>query len=79
MDNQKIIIYSTMTIIVIAILIVIIFGISKLIDNRSTKVSDLYVERVCIENHLYYYVPGFYKGGLAPVLDDNGIPIRCNR
>jgi len=79
MDNQKIIIYSTMTVIVIAILISVIFGISNLIGSKSIKATDLYVEKLCIENHFYYYVPGFYKGGLAPVLDDDGIPIRCSK
>lgn len=67
------------TAIIILIIIIIFLGITKIINGTFIKTGDLYVEKICIEKHLYYYVPGLYKGGLAPVLDDVGIPIHCER
>jgi hypothetical protein len=41
----------------------------------NSIIPDL--EAVCIEGHVYYYTPGFHRGGIAPKLNDDGTPCQC--
>jgi len=59
--------------------VLLILGCSIESDGHDVNTSALItVKKICIEDHYYYYVPYSHKGGIAPVLTDDGKPIHCD-
>lgn len=39
--------------------------------------KDFNIENKCIEGHIYYLNRGYNAGGIAPKLNDDGTPCKC--
>jgi hypothetical protein len=48
----------------------------KVWDDFNTVKGWSDFRKICIEGHAYY-TNGLYSGGIAPVLTDDGKPVKC--
>ena len=46
--------------------------------NVKDTNSNLAIDTVCIQHHVYYETLGTYQGGIAPKLSDDGRPCHCD-
>ncbi len=66
----------------IALALPMIFGCGPNPEQKGSVITiqdfdKIRIKKLCIEGHWYYYTAGECKGGIAPVLTDDGKPVKC--
>jgi len=45
--------------------------------SSCAQMQDFYIKTRCIGGHVYYVNNGYCAGGIAPKLNDDGTPCKC--
>lgn len=46
--------------------------------RKTQNIEDIHtIKKICLEGHIYFYTSGLNEGGIAPKLNDDGTPCKC--
>lgn len=64
---------------ILLIIFVLLIGCGKDYSHKGSVgfSSSPSTSKICLEGHVYYFVDAAYMGGLAPKLNDEGKPVKC--